>query len=357
MSSTPKTAGIVIIGDEILKGQTLDTNSQKICKKFYEMGFKVKRTVILPDDVDVIAEQIAHFASIYDFVVTTGGVGPTHDDVTYEGVAKGLDLRLVRHPTLVQLLESHFGSDRSHPAFKMSEVPETATIVWNPTHKRSFPLVRIRNVYVLPGIPSFMERCLECLFEVLQPDSSPAPNLASIFVALDEVSITDTLNSAVRQFKSSVTFGSYPSTSNNYYKVHLTLESNDGQKLEEARAFLQDKLPQGSLVSYQGHPVERTAERLYDFLKNPESSSSVDFFEAVKNSVRYLEECLTTRYTPEQVCICFNGGKDCTALLHLYHCVLRKLFPKWKKPLIGMYIQCGNPFPEVEHFITDVSER
>ena len=90
MTSLAKpTAGIIIIGDEILKGQTQDTNTHFLAKNLKTCGFKLERVVVISDDIDIIAEEVKQFSDNFDYVLTSGGVGPTHDDVTYEGVAKG----------------------------------------------------------------------------------------------------------------------------------------------------------------------------------------------------------------------------------------------------------------------------
>ena len=88
MSSKRVTVGLIIIGEEILNGRVVDTNSQFALKRFSQLGTSVKKMSILPDDVEIISEEVSKFSMIFDYVVTSGGIGPTEDDVTYEGVAK-----------------------------------------------------------------------------------------------------------------------------------------------------------------------------------------------------------------------------------------------------------------------------
>ena len=93
-----KTAGILVVGNEILSGKVVDTNSPYLCQELYTLGVDVRRVAVVPDDIAIIAGDVATFAQMFDYVFTTGGVGPTHDDVTIEAVAKGLQRQVVIHP-------------------------------------------------------------------------------------------------------------------------------------------------------------------------------------------------------------------------------------------------------------------
>src|SRR5919201_3826893 len=106
----PKIAGIVLIGNEILSGKIEDANAVYLCRELRVLGVDVRRITVVPDDVDVIAREVAAFSRDFDVVFTSGGVGPTHDDVTMEGVARGLGLSVRRHPVLAGLLQRHLGS-------------------------------------------------------------------------------------------------------------------------------------------------------------------------------------------------------------------------------------------------------
>src|ERR687888_1143379 len=97
----PKTAGIVLIGNEILSGKIADANAAYLCRELRQLGVDVRRITVIPDEVDLIATTVAEFSRSFDVVFTSGGVGPTHDDVTIEGVARAFDTRVVRHADLV----------------------------------------------------------------------------------------------------------------------------------------------------------------------------------------------------------------------------------------------------------------
>jgi molybdenum cofactor synthesis domain-containing protein len=114
-------AGIIIIGDEILKGQTQDTNTHFLAKNLQAQGIKLKRVVVIPDDIAIIASEIKSFSESYDYVLTSGGVGPTHDDVTYEGVAKAFDDKTFLHPEMEELIRKFF-KDVNPAVLKLGQV-------------------------------------------------------------------------------------------------------------------------------------------------------------------------------------------------------------------------------------------
>src|SRR5688572_29758649 len=105
----PKTAGIILVGNEILSGKVVDANAAHLCRELRELGVDVRRITVIPDEVTIIAAEVRAFSAEFDIVFTSGGVGPTHDDVTVEGVARAMGVPVVRHPTLVALLERYYG--------------------------------------------------------------------------------------------------------------------------------------------------------------------------------------------------------------------------------------------------------
>lgn len=115
------TAGIIIIGDEILKGQTLDTNTHFLAKNLKSIGIGLERVVVIPDDIDIIAKEVKTFSDKYTYVLTSGGVGPTHDDVTFEGVAKAFDDETFLHPEMEQLIKDYF-QDVNEATLKLGQV-------------------------------------------------------------------------------------------------------------------------------------------------------------------------------------------------------------------------------------------
>src|SRR5438034_1268018 len=147
----PKTAGIILIGNEILSGKIADVNAAYLCRELRQLGVDVRRISVVPDEVELIAREVVAQSRDFDVVFTSGGVGPTHDDVTIEGVARAMGVPVVRHPELVALLERYYRDKVTDAALRMAEIPEGAELITG--NGLRFPNVAMRNVYVLPGVP------------------------------------------------------------------------------------------------------------------------------------------------------------------------------------------------------------
>jgi molybdenum cofactor synthesis domain-containing protein len=237
-----RTAGIILIGNEILSGKVVDANASYLCRELRALGADVRRIVVIPDEVELIAEEVRAFSRSFDLVFTSGGVGPTHDDVTIEGVARALGTRVIRHPTLVGLLEGFYKERLNEARLKMTEVPEGADLVGE--GGLIFPAVVVGNVYVLPGVPEIFRQ----KFDALRERFRDAPfHLASVFVSMGEGTLADYLNDLLGAYPQ-VLLGSYPEFSNPEYKVKVTLESKDGELVERAVAALLARLPRESVV-------------------------------------------------------------------------------------------------------------
>jgi FAD synthetase len=154
------TAAVIVIGDEILKGKILDTNSGFLSRRLYRIGVKLCRISVVADDVDKIATEIKLLANEHSFVITAGGIGPTHDDVTYTAVAQAFDEKLTEHAELSDIMRDLFPmpescADVANPALKMALVPESAQLHY--LHKSSglldspFPVISCHNVFIFPG--------------------------------------------------------------------------------------------------------------------------------------------------------------------------------------------------------------
>ncbi|CAC5369774.1 FLAD1 [Mytilus coruscus] len=247
-------AGIIVIGDEILKGQTEDTNSHFICKHLFSLGVKVKKISVIGDDLDTIAREVSLFSKSFTHVITTGGIGPTHDDKTFEGIAKAFDDVLEPNPVLVELCKEYFGpAALDSPKMKLAMVPKSATTVYGyhpeTGQKNKFPLVTIKNVYIFPGVPQLLERSFVTL-EHLFKNPSKDFYTREIYVDKDEVSIADILNSVDSKHNSTVILGSYPDFINSYYKVKLVLESETKKDLDDACKTLTESLPKGAVIPH-----------------------------------------------------------------------------------------------------------
>ena len=238
----PKTAGIILVGNEILSGKIVDANASYLCRELRGLGVEVRRISVIPDEIDLIAPEVARFGTDYDVVFTSGGVGPTHDDVTIEGVARAAGVRVIRHPALVALLQGFYGDALTEAHLKMAEVPEGAELLVDESVR--FPTILMRNVYVLPGVPEIFRRKFDALRERFRDQPI---FLKNVFVSIGEGLLADHLTALVREYPA-LLCGSYPEFSNPEYKVKVTLESRDLAFLDRALAELLKRLPADSIV-------------------------------------------------------------------------------------------------------------
>jgi molybdenum cofactor synthesis domain-containing protein len=237
-----KTAGIVLIGNEILSGKVVDANAAYLCRELRGLGVEVRKIAVVPDEVDVIAAEVSEFSRAHDIVFTSGGVGPTHDDVTIEGVARAVGVRVVREPRLVALIEGLSRGHLTEARLKMAEVPEGAELIAD--DGLLFPAIVARNVYILPGVPEIFRQ----KFEALRERFREAPFfLANVFVDMGEGALAEHLNALLARH-SDLLLGSYPEFANPEYKVKVTLESKDRGLMERAVADLLAGLPTDTVV-------------------------------------------------------------------------------------------------------------
>lgn len=240
-----KTAGIILIGNEILSGKVVDLNAAYLCKQFRELGVDVRKVSVIPDEVDLIAREVEVFSQAYDWVFTSGGVGPTHDDVTIEGVARGVGVGVVRHPDLVARLGEFYQGRLNPVRLKMAEIPEGAELL--AADSLIVPVLAIRNVFVFPGVPEIFRQ----KFDAIKERFREAPYLLrSVYVGIGEGTLAVHLNLMLERFPD-LLCGSYPELSNPEYRVRVTLESKSPEYLDAALRDLLDRLPQDAVVRIQ----------------------------------------------------------------------------------------------------------
>jgi molybdenum cofactor synthesis domain-containing protein len=226
------TAGIILIGDEILSGKVVDENARYLIGELRALGTVLRRIAVIPDVLDEIASTVADFAGRYTHVFTSGGVGPTHDDLTMEGVARAFGRGIVRHPELERLMRSFYGERLVERNLRMCDVPEGATLVGG--DHPSWPVIAIENVYILPGVPEIFRR----KFDSIRERFRVAPFfLRQIFTSAEEGAIAQKLDDIVAAHPT-VAVGSYPKLDGDDYRVKVTLESKDQAEVERATAAL-----------------------------------------------------------------------------------------------------------------------
>lgn len=244
------------------QGHTQDTNTYFLCRTLRSLGVQVCRVSVVPDEVATIAAEVTSFSSRFTHVLTAGGIGPTHDDVTFEAVAQAFGDELRPHPELEAAIRALGGKGWA----KLSLVPSSARLHYgtDPCTGQPFklPLVSVRNVYLFPGIPELLRRVLEGLKGLFQ-NTAVRFHLRELYVAADEASIAPILAEAQAHFGRRLGLGSYPDWGSNYYQVKLTLDSEEEGPLEEGLAYLTARLPPGSLVPYVPDAVPQASEAVY----------------------------------------------------------------------------------------------
>lgn len=237
-----KTAAILIIGNEVLSGKVTDENSPYLVRELRGLGVDVRRIATIPDELSVIAQDVRGLAPAHDFVFTTGGVGPTHDDVTIAAVAQAFQRRLVRHPLLEETLRRYYGVAITAAQLRMAEIPEGSRLEGE--GDSGFPVVACENVFIFPGIPESVRRKFARIREQFRENPYI---LRRIYLRCDEGEIAAELYGAIDRFPS-VQIGSYPILHNPDHSVLLTLESKQAEEVEQARRFLLERLPASIVV-------------------------------------------------------------------------------------------------------------
>jgi FAD synthetase len=342
------TAGIIIIGDEILNGQTRDVNTAYLAGKLHSMGIRVLKVSVIPDQVDVIAQEVRDFCVRYSIVLTSGGIGPTHDDVTFEAVAAAFDDRIEYNDYLVDFVEKWFKtSDRSKPCFKLAQIPSLSKLNFSSDGQNRFPLISVENVYVFPGIPHLLRKGFETVGgEIFARLSSRRFYMRKVFVDCCETDIAERLNSLVAKYPN-VSFGSYPDLFNIYYKTKITLETTSQELADEVLKEVESVLP---TVKFDSNPTQQVMEKIK---KLRTACADGGFVNALDEALATVIKCLSD-YKPDEVTICFNGGKDCIVMLHLIHSVMTSQFPGSK--IQAFYVREKNPFDEIEDFVDKASK-
>jgi molybdenum cofactor synthesis domain-containing protein len=226
------TAGIIVIGDEVLSGKVGDQNAAFLIGQLRELGVALRRVLVLPDVVDEIADAVHEFSGRYDHVFTSGGVGPTHDDLTMDGVARAFATTVVRHPELERLMRSYYGARLEERNLRMAEIPDGAELVTS--DHLAWPVVAFRNVYILPGVPEIFRR----KFLAIRERFRVAPfHLRNVYCDADEGAIAVHIDAVVAAYPD-VALGSYPRLVEAGWRVKVTLESKDGPRVEAAAAEL-----------------------------------------------------------------------------------------------------------------------
>lgn len=237
-----KTCGIIIIGDEILSGKVSESNAFYMSQKCRGHGIDVKRILVISDSIDEIAVDVKDFSERFDYVFTSGGIGPTHDDVTILGISSAFNVKPVINELLRDIITMKMGDKVTKEALKMAEIPEGATLITDAT--LTFPLIQFKNIYIFPGIPDYMRMKFDVLTKTFY---GPPFLLKKVYVNQYESEFASILNEVVSRHKE-IKIGSYPVLNNDQYRVMLTLESIDIDELNASFLDLVSSLTEKRIV-------------------------------------------------------------------------------------------------------------
>ena len=253
MTTTSVTAGLLIIGNEILSGRTHDKNGAYLGAQLNEIGIKLSEIRVVRDDEAAIIAAVRALSETYTYVFTSGGIGPTHDDITTGCIAKAFGAQVERNPEAMRRLTAHYagsGVEFNDARKKMAEIPVGATLIDNPVS--AAPGFIIGNVHVLPGVP----RILQGMFEGLKSGLSGGAKVDSRTVActVGEGTVAGALGAVQARFPE-VEIGSYPYFRAGAFGTSLVLRSADISKLEAATEAVRDMVR-----SFGAEPIEALEE-------------------------------------------------------------------------------------------------
>jgi molybdenum cofactor synthesis domain-containing protein len=227
-----KTAAVVIIGNEILTGKTADENASFLIGELHGLGVALRRIVVIPDDAEEIAAAVRECKTRFDFVFTSGGVGPTHDDVTISGVARAFDRPVARHPEMAAIVRETFGDDVNEACLRLADAPEGSELIYSAAAR--WPILATGNVYVLPGVPEIFRH----KFAAIRERFRAVPfHTATVYTREDEFDLASRLQQ-VAAMNPAVAIGSYPNFAEGDFRVKITIEANEAEAVARARTSL-----------------------------------------------------------------------------------------------------------------------
>jgi molybdenum cofactor synthesis domain-containing protein len=240
----PHRAAALVIGNEILSGKVDEANVAVLARALRGLGVTLERVVVVADEVETIVREMRELSASHDFLFTSGGVGPTHDDVTIEAAAKAFGVRVVSSPEMEQMLRTHYRERCTEGHLRMALVPEGASL--EVTREITWPTIRVRNTWLLPGIPEVFRMKLPVVLSWLaaQVGSPRAFVSHAAYVRLDEGLIKPMLDRVVAEY-ADVSVGSYPKWMDPAYKTKVTFDGRDEARVLAARDAFVALLPAG----------------------------------------------------------------------------------------------------------------
>jgi molybdenum cofactor synthesis domain-containing protein len=249
------TAAVLIIGDEILSGRTQDTNLNFIAKYLGTYGVDLAEARVVPDIEDEIVTALNHLRGRYDYVITTGGIGPTHDDITADSVAKAFGVALYEHPEIIAMMTARWAGELNAARRRMARVPEGGSLVKNAV--QGPPGFQIGNVFVLAGVPAIMRGMME--------DVGPRLRTGKVVIART-VRVTGSGEGviaapleALAKAHPDLSLGSYPFYGEGVYGSNLVIRGRDKDEVDATVEALIAALKAVGVADILPDPPEKTA--------------------------------------------------------------------------------------------------
>lgn len=239
-----RTAAALVIGNEILSGKVQDANVVELARFLRALGVELRRVVVVADEVETIAAEVNALRQTHDLLFTSGGVGPTHDDVTVAGVARALGRPVVRSAAVEALLRGYYGSALRPGHLHMADIVEGTELY--PGLSPEWPTMVLGNVFILPGIPEIFRFKLSGLTERLRGDDLPF-SLRAVYCALEEAELRPSLDAVVARFPD-IFVGSYPRWRDPEYAVRVTFDGRDATQVAAAADHFVSLLDPASVV-------------------------------------------------------------------------------------------------------------
>ena len=229
-------AAILVIGDEILSGRTRDLNSHFVSKKLTEIGIKLSEIRVVPDSKSEIVSSINFVRAKYRYIFTSGGIGPTHDDITADSIAEAFNIGISVRDDAKRILATNYPNgekDLNDSRLRMARIPDGATLIDNPISKA--PGFIVSNVYVMAGVP----KIFEAMFNSIVPSLNGGPPLLSVTVKLIRVEseIASSLKELAEQFPE-VSIGSYPFNEKGIFGTNVVVRHTESKLLKKLEKLL-----------------------------------------------------------------------------------------------------------------------
>ena len=243
------TAALLVIGDEILSGRTQDKNIAQVADWLNRQGIRLGEVRVVPDSEPRIAGAVNELRKTYDYLLTTGGIGPTHDDITVDSIAAAFGVPVIVHPEARRILEDYYAKRGgvTDARLRMARVPDGAELIPNPLS--GAPGVKMHNVYILAGVPSIAANMLEALDGKLQGGRPVVSVTVGAYAAESEVA--DLLRET-EAAHSGVAIGSYPFSKDGRYGANFVMRSDDRDLATRTALDLQRRLQEAGIEPFPG---------------------------------------------------------------------------------------------------------